>query len=78
MTPQLGASLTIIILMTLEVSFMLLELSIMLKITFIAQTSLMTIVIYNHLMFIVHRPQIGGSFPSLMFRVRQAASATPL
>ncbi len=30
MTPQLGASLTIIILMTLGVSFMLLELSIML------------------------------------------------
>ncbi len=50
MMPQLGASLTIVILMNLELSFMLPESSFT-RFTF--QVSLMTIVIYNHHIFII-------------------------
>jgi hypothetical protein len=53
MTSKHGASITIVILATLEVSFKLLELSIMLLETFIVQASLMMIVIYDHHIFIV-------------------------
>jgi hypothetical protein len=52
MMPQLGASLDIIIQMTLEVSFVLLE-SIMHLENIILQALLMTIDIYNHHIFIV-------------------------
>ncbi len=54
MKPQLGVSLTVLILMTLNVSFMLLDLSIMLLETFILQVSHLMIIIYVHLVLIVH------------------------
>ncbi len=50
---QVGAPLIITILMTLEVSLMLPELSVMLQENIIVQTSLMMIVIYGHHIFIV-------------------------
>jgi hypothetical protein len=53
MTPQHGASLAIVILATLEVSFKLLELSIMLLENIYVQALLMMIVIYDHHIFIV-------------------------
>ncbi len=65
MMPQLGAPLTIIILTTLEVSFMLLESSITLLNTFTVKASLIAIVIYNCNNFIVGANEARLKFSNL-------------
>ncbi len=61
MMPQLGASPpTVVILTTLEVSFMSYSRQLRSKRTFIVQASFMTIVIYDHHIFIVQAGNTKG------------------